>query len=318
MKSIIGKKTNIPIGQKIIAGGYFTSYNGTSQNNITRLNSDGTRDTSFTIGTGFDYFIDAIAIQSDGKIVAGGYFTSYDGTSQNSITRLNSDGTRDTSFTIGTGFDLAINGIAIQSDGKIVVGGYFTSYNGTPQNNITRLNSDGTRDTSFTIGTGFNDEIYGIAIQSDGKIVVGGYFTSYNGTPQNNITRLNSDGTRDTSFTIGTGFDFFIRGIAIQSDGKIVAGGYFTSYDGTPQNSITRLNSDGTRDTSFTTGTGFDNFIRVIAIQSDGKIVAGGYFTSYDGTPQNKITRLNSDGTRDTGFTIGTGLDDDVLIIAIS
>jgi len=267
MKSIIGKKTNIPIGQKIIAGGYFTSYNGTSQNNITRLNSDGTRDTSFTIGTGFDYFIDAIAIQSDGKIVAGGYFTSYDGTSQNSITRLNSDGTRDTSFTTGTGFDLFIDAIAIQSDGKIVVGGYFTSYNGTPQNNI---------------------------------------------------TRLNSDGTRDTSFTIGTGFDFFIRGIAIQSDGKIVAGGYFTSYDGTPQNSITRLNSDGTRDTSFTTGTGFDNFIRVIAIQSDGKIVAGGYFTSYDGTPQNKITRLNSDGTRDTGFTIGTGLDDDVLIIAIS
>ena len=202
--------------------------------------------------------MNTFAIQPDGKIVVGGNFTSYNGNDQNYITRLNSDGSRDTSFTVGTGFDSGVNAFAIQPDGKIVVGGYFTSYNGTSQNYITRLNSDGTRDTSFTIGTGFNSGVDAFAIQSDGKILVGGFFTSYNGTSQNRITRLNSDGTRDTSFTVGTGFDSGVNAFVIQPDGKIVVGGRFTSYNGTAQNRITRLNSDGSRDTSFTIGTGFD------------------------------------------------------------
>jgi uncharacterized delta-60 repeat protein len=302
---------------KILVGGRFSSYNGDAQNLITRLNSDGTRDTSFTVSTGFVYIVLAFAVQSDGKIVVGGYFTSYNGTAQNYITRLNSDGTRDTSFTVGTGFDFLVDAFAIQPDGKILVGGYFTGYNGTTQNYITRLNSDGTRDTSFVIGTGFNDIVYKFAVQSDGKILVGGYFTSYNGTAQNYITRLNSDGTRDTSFTVGTGFDYVVGAFAIQPDGKILVGGYFTSYNGTGQNYITRLNSDGTRDTSFTVGTGFNYVVDAFAIQPDGKILVGGYFTGYNGTSQNCITRLNSDGTRDTSFTVGTGFDDEVLAIAV-
>jgi uncharacterized delta-60 repeat protein len=304
---------------KIVVGGYFYSYNGDDQKRITRLNSDGSRDTSFTIGTGFDYIVFAVAVQSDGKIVVGGFFYSYNGTDQYGITRLNSDGTRDTSFTVGTGFDNGVNTFAIQPDGKIVVGGNFTSYNGNDQNYITRLNSDGSRDTSFTVGTGFDSGVNAFAIQPDGKIVVGGYFTSYNGTSQNYITRLNSDGTRDTSFTIGTGFNSGVDAFAIQSDGKILVGGFFTSYNGTSQNRITRLNSDGTRDTSFTVGTGFDSGVNAFVIQPDGKIVVGGRFTSYNGTAQNRITRLNSDGSRDTSFTIGTGFDySTVYAIAIS
>ena len=255
MKSSIYKTRTSPF--KILVGGRFSSYNGTAQNYITRLNSGGTRDTSFTVGTGFGYSVFAFAIQPDGKILAGGGFTSYNGTSQNYITRLNSDGSRDTGFTIGTELNYYVFAVAVQSDGKILAGGNFTTYNETTQNYITRLNSDGTGDTSFTIGTGFSSTVNAIAIQSDGKILVGGYFTSYNGTSQNYITRLNSDGTRDTSFTVGTGFDNEVLAFAVQSDGKIVVGGYFTSYNGNAQNRITRLNSDGTRDTSFTIGTGF-------------------------------------------------------------
>jgi len=364
MKSIIGKKSS----KKILIGGNFTTYNGTTQNYITGLNFDGTRDTGFTIGTGFDYQVYAIAIQSDGKIVVGGGFFYYNGAYQVSITRLNSNGIRDTGFTTGTGFNGEVYAIAIQSDGNIVVGGgfsnyngstrmyiarlnsggirdavftgtgfnnsavaiaiqsdayivvggLFTSYNGTTQNRITRAREFGGRDAGFTIGTGFNNAVRAVGIQSDGRILVGGNFTTYNGTTQNYITRLNSDGTRDTSFTIGTGFDGTLNTIAIQSDGKILVGGYFTSYNGTTQNYITRLNSDGTRDTSFTIGTGFNIGVQTIAIQSDGKILVGGNFTTYNGTTQNYITRLNSDGTRDTSFTIGTGFDSVVYAIAIS
>jgi uncharacterized delta-60 repeat protein len=304
---------------KIVVGGYFYDYNGTGQNRITRLNSDGTRDTSFTIGTGFSSTVNTCVIQSDGKIVVGGNFTSYNGTVQNRITRLNSDGTRDTGFTTGTGFNGEVYAIAIQSDGNIVVSGGFSNYNGSTRMYIARLNSDGTRDTVFT-GTGFNNSAVAIAIQSDAYIVVGGLFTSYNGTTQNRITRAHDFGGRDAGFTIGTGFNNAVRAVGIQSDGKILVGGDFTTYNGTTQNYITRLNSDGTRDTSFTIGTGFNNTVSTIAIQSDGKILVGGYFTSYNGTTQNYITRLNSDGTRDTGFTIGMVFTpyDSVLAISIS
>jgi uncharacterized delta-60 repeat protein len=170
-------------------------------------------DTGFSIGTGFNNTVNSIAVQGDGKILVGGTFTSYNGTSRNRIGRLNSDGSLDTGFSIGTGFPTnAVNSIAVQGDdGKILVGGSFTSYNGTTRNRIARLNSDGSFDTGFSIGTGFNSAVNSIAVQGDdGKILVGGTFTSYNGGAagsSNRIARLNSDGTLDSGFSIGTGFD---------------------------------------------------------------------------------------------------------------
>ena len=309
--------TAIQSDGKILVGGDFSSYNGTSANRIIRLNSDGSVDTSFVYGTGFDAGVLSIDIQSDGKILFGGYFTDYDGTPVNNIIRLNSDGSVDTSFVYGTGFDNVVLSIAIQSDGKIVVVGGFTSYNGTPVNFIIRLNSDGSVDTSFVYGTGFDKYVLSIAIQSDGKILVVGYFTTYNGTGADRIIRLNSDGSVDTSFVTGTGFNDSVRKIAIQSDGKIVVGGLFTDYNGTGANSIIRLNSDGLADTSFVYGTGLSGDVYSIVIQSDGKIVVGGTFTSYNGTSANRIIRLNSDGSIDTSFVYGTGFNNTPQSIAI-
>ena len=253
----------------------------------------------------------AVAVQSDGKIIIGGAFSSYGGVIMQSIVRLNSNGNQDTSFVVGTGFTGAGAGlfsIVIQPDGKILVGGIFTSYNGTTQNYISRLNSDGTLDVGFTIGTGFNNSVLTIAVQSDGKILVGGSFTSYNGTAQNYISRLNTDGTLDTDFAtaIGTGFSASVNTIAVQPNNqKILVGGTFTSYNGTTQNRITRLNSDATLDSEFTIGTGFNNTVFAIAIQLDAKIIVGGTFLSYNGTSQYGIFRLNASGNRDISFTTG-------------
>jgi uncharacterized delta-60 repeat protein len=303
---------------KIVCVGSFTSFNGTALNYIVRLNASGTVDTAFVanIGTGFNDFPESVVIQPDGKIICGGSFTSFNGATVNRIVRLNSDGTRDTTFTTntGTGFNVDVNSIAIQSDGKIICGGFFTSFNGVTVNRIARLNSNGTLDATFATntGTGFDFQPYSLATQSDGKIIVAGSFTSFNGTTTNRIARLNSNGTLDTAFATNTGTDFLgnqIDAIAVQSDGKIVCVGDFITFNSTVVNHIVRLNSNGTVDTAFTanTGTAFSHLTLSLAIQTDGKIIVGGNFTSFNGTTSRRIARLNSDGTLDTVFTANTG-----------
>ena len=292
---------------KIIIGGDFTTFNGTTRNRIARLNTDGSLDTTFNPGSGANYDIYTTDIQSDGKIIIGGWFTSFNGTSINGIARLNTDGSLDTTFNSGTGTNSFIQTTAIQSDGKIIIGGNFTSYSGIARNNIARLNSDGILDTNFTTGTGADNTIWAITIQADGKIIVGGNFTNYNGTSINRIVRLNTDGSLDTTFNPDTGANSWIYTTAIQSDGKIIIGGNFTTFNGTTRNRIARLNTDGSLDTTFNSGSGADEAIFATSLQSDGKIIAGGVFTTYNGTTTNHLAYLNSDGSLDTTFNLGTG-----------
>jgi uncharacterized delta-60 repeat protein/prepilin-type N-terminal cleavage/methylation domain-containing protein len=152
-------------------------------------------------------------------------------------------GAKDPSF--DTGIPLGFNGIvrtlAVQSDGKILVGGSFISYQGVVANRIIRLNSNGSIDTDFNLGTGFNNTVITLAIQSDGKILVGGDFTSYQGVESNRIIRLNSNGSIDTGFNLGTGFNNPVQTLAIQSDGKILVGGWFTNYQDQPAGYLIRL-----------------------------------------------------------------------------
>jgi len=304
---------------KILVGGRFTTFSGISANRIIRLNSDGSRDNSFVYGTGFDTDVQIITYQNDGKILVGGNFTTYSGISANGLTRLNSDGTKDSSFNIGTGFSdsvfsLSIRRIEIQSDGKIIVGGIFSTFSGISANRIIRLNSDGSRDNSFVYGTGFNSLVFSLVIQSDGKILVGGAFTAYSGISANRIIRLNSNGSRDNSFVYGTGFNIFnVLGISLQTDGKIIVAGTYTAYSGISANGIIRLNSDGSRDNSFVYGTGFNNVggssSNSSIIDSSGKIIFLGGFTLYNGITSNRIIRLNSDGSKDTLFITDIGFN---------
>ena len=287
---------------KLVVGGSFTSYSGSINNRIVRINSDGTKDTTFNIGTGFNFSVYSIIQQSDGKLVVGGSFTSYSGSINNRIVRINSDGTKDTTFNIETGFNSLIETVIQQSDGKLVVGGYFSTYSGSTNNYIVRINPDGTKDTTFNIGTGFDSNINTIIQQSDGKLVVGGSFTSYSGSANNYIVRINPDGTKDTTFNIGTGFNDTVYSIIQQSDSKLVVGGFFSTYSGSTNNYIVRINPDGTKDTTFNIGTGFDSLVETVIQQSDGKLVVVGSFTY-------GIVRINSDGTDDTTFNIGTGFD---------
>ena len=302
---------------KIIIGGSFTSYNETFRNHIARLNADGTLDATFNPGTGASSEVRTTAIQSDGKIIIGGAFFSYNYISINRIARLKADGTLDVTFKLGTGADGTVFTTAIQSDGKIIIGGDFTSFNGTARNHIARLNSDGTLDATFNPGSGADGTVFTTAIQSDGKIIIGGDFASYNGTTKNHIARLYADGTLDATFNNGTGVNGTVFTTAIQSDGEIIIGGVFNSYNGITRSQIARLNANGTLDANFNIGTGTDSIVSTTAIQSDGKIIIGGSFTSFNGTVRNRIARLNSDGTLDATFNPGMGASSYVWTTAI-
>lgn len=301
---------------KIIVGGSFTNYNGQAENRIIRLNSDGTKDSSFITGVGFNNNVKTIKIQNDGKIYLGGDFTSYDGIIQNRIVKLNPNGTRDNSFISGNGFNSSVNCFSIQSDGKIIVAGNFISYNGISKNRLVRLNSNGDIDNSFTIGSGFNSSIYSIALQTDSKIIVGGEFTLFNGTITNSIVRLNLDGSIDNTFLIGTGFSGAVYSIKIQTDNKIVVGGSFISYKGITENRIIRLNNDASEDINFISGSGFDSTIFNIELDNNNKIIIGGAFTTYGGIFQQYFVRLNSDGNKDNNYNYGFGFVEAVGAIA--
>ncbi len=135
----------------------------------------------------------SIAVQSDGKILIGGVFTTYAGTTRQRVARLNIDGSLDTSFDSSSGASSIVSLIAVQSDGKILIGGGFNTYAGTTRRYVARLKSDGSLDTTFDSSSGANIYLYSIAVQSDGKILIGGGFTTYAGTTRQYIARLTED-----------------------------------------------------------------------------------------------------------------------------
>ncbi len=297
---------------KIIIGGNFVRIGGENRNHIARINIDGTIDTAFNPDV--DGIVRAIAVQADGKIVIGGMFTTVGGgatPNRNHLARLLADGTLDT-------YDPNVNGdvnaIAVQADGKIVIGGAFTTVGtgGTlaTRNNVARL--DGTTGEADGYDPNVNGDVNAIALQADGKIVIGGAFTTTGtgGTlkTRNRIARL--DGTTGVADDFNPDMNGNVNAIALQSDGKIVAGGAFTTVGSTSpptRNHIARVSSAGVLDGSFDPNVeGGD--VNTITIQADGSIVIGGLFTSITGTGgafpavRNYIARVNSAGVFDTAF----------------
>ncbi|HQQ62554.1 MAG TPA: thrombospondin type 3 repeat-containing protein [Pseudomonadales bacterium] len=278
---------------------------------------DGTLDTAFNPGSGVGGIaVYSSAIQSDGKVVIAGDFTSVDGVARNAIARLNNDGSLDNSFNPGTGVNGFVLSAAWQADGKIIIGGNFTAVNGVARNSIARLNSNGSLDNSFNPGSGANNYVYAVAIQTDGKIILGGNFNTINGTSINRIARLNNDGSLDTTFNPGTGANNWVKSVAIQPDGKIIIGGAFTFVNDVAHYSTARLNSNGSLDASFIQSSA-NNYVWTMALQTDGKIVIGGLFTSVYGQPRNRIARLNNNGSLDTSFNPGAGASDSVIMTAL-
>jgi hypothetical protein len=131
-----------------------------------------------------------MALQSDGKIVIGGPFLTYNGTGRRGVARLLPGGTLDVSFDPLAGADNWVNSVALQPDGNLALGGIFTNFNNVVVNHIVRLQTNGVQDASFVVGTGFNGAIQSLICCADGTLVAGGLFTSYNGVTANRVARL--------------------------------------------------------------------------------------------------------------------------------
>ena len=300
---------------KLIVGGAFTSVNGsTARVRLARLYSDGLLDTTFfNTGSGVSGIVWCLTVQTDGRIVIGGDFTSINGTSRNRIARLNSNGTVDGSFVPTNIISSSVLAVAVQTNNTVVIGGTFSG-GAFPSYNA-RLNADGTTDTAFASFP--NGPVYAIANQSDGKIVIGGNFTTVNGAARNRIARLNADGSLDNTFQNGlTGASSSVRCVQIQSDGKILIGGDFTTVNGTTRSYVARLNSNGSLDTGFNSAPGANGSVYALAVQTDNNIVIGGNFSTYASTALSRVARLYPDGTRDTTFT-NFGINNIVQAIAL-
>lgn len=267
------------------------------------------------LGDGFDGTVRTLSLQNDGKLVVGGEFLNYNGITSTYLCRLQTDGSKDVGFNLGTGFNGKIHASVIQADGKIIVAGAFTTYNGISAGRLVRLNIDGSRDVSFdTTNAVSSGTVYGLALQTDGKLLVVGSFTKYNGTTANRIVRLNPNGELDASFVTGTAATSTIDDVVIAPDGKIILLGTFSSFNGNSNYSkLVRLNTDGSIDSAFSIGTGFDDAIEAIAVQSDGKIIVGGSFLNYNGSSHHRIVRLNINGGVDSSFLSGSGFDEGVV-----
>ena len=319
----VGATTLQPDG-KVIVVGLFSTLGGQSRNNIARLNADGSVESTatFTTGTGPNGQVYSATVQTDGKIIVTGSFTNWNGSARNRIARLNSDGSLEnlTTFAIGSGLNSVGYGTWVQPDGKILVWGLFSTVNGQARNGLARLNPDGGVESTgtFDIGTGANNEIIGAALQSDGKILVGGLFTQFNGQTRPHVARLNSDGSVESLATFNPGagvngaapYGSRLFSIVPQPDGRILLGGEFITVDGQSRNGIARINADGSLESSatFNPGAGAEGGeVRSMALQTDGRIILGGFFHSVGGQLRNGVARLQSNGAVESTATFNTG-----------
>jgi uncharacterized delta-60 repeat protein len=320
---------------KTLVGGLFTSFGGRARRGIARINPDGTCDTTFDPGLALTRavggalvggMVKSLALQPDGKILVGVQYQSRV-SNVRIIFRLNPDGTPDPTFDTSAldsnaGTFPGVFAIALQPDGKILIGGEFLYNNGGTRASLARLNADGSVDASFVAANGGpNGDVYALALQPDGKVVVGGGFQTIDYQTQSGpagygIARFNSDGSLDTGFNVvtggvlssGFGFVTTVNGLALLGDGRIIVGGALKSPD--PTKTIppfARLKADGSRDT-YADGAGVLGYVEGLTLQPDGKVIAVGRFQIGNPAPTSAdVVRLNADGTIDGSFAVGDG-----------
>ena len=190
--------------------------------------------------------------------------------------------------------------IAIQPDGKILLGGSFQNVAGVPLRGLARVNVDGSVDNSFS-DPAANSEVIAIAVQPDGKLLVGGDFDQIGGGARHYLARLNGDGTLDASFG-DPGLDGEVWSIAVQPDGKVLVAGDFLNIGTVAQKYLARLSSSGTLDTSFADPQLCCNVARSLALQADGHVLVGGYFSQAGGVSHFYLARYSSTGAFDAAF----------------
>lgn len=326
--------------QKIIFCGEFNNYNGTSFSKLNRLLKTGEQDPTFTAAT-INGIVNAVAIQPwDNKIIIAGSLTSVNAVSRGGIARLNTNGSLDLSFNPGTGIggsydgDMRIWSVAIKDSAdatkrRIIIGGHFETYNGTSigsRGGVAQLMENGSRDLTYNPQV-TSGPVYALKLDSSKRILVGGEFWQVAGNNVRRIARLREDGSWDNSFQyIGWGPHSSVTSIDIDRNNKIIIGGWFTQFSGNTASGIARLNSNGTYDATFDTGTGLANGTspytntteaRTVCVTRENKILVGGNFTNFNGTACGNIVAVNENGTLHASYDFSDGFNSNLMTIAL-
>jgi uncharacterized delta-60 repeat protein len=292
-----------PDGRYLI-GGTFHWVNGIERNGLVRLNMDGSVDPTLDPGSGFgpNDGAEYLALQDDGRILIAGGFDTYQGVSRKDMVRVLADGSLDTTFDPGTGSDLQTQCVLVRPNGKVVYAGWFSSVNGHQVNSVVQLNADGSVDTTFSVGSGpygLPRTVEDMVLQPDGKIILGGWFYSFNGSQHRGVVRIDTTGATDVTFDDLPG-PGTVWSLVLQGDGRVVVGGSFDPALGY-FNNIVRLQSDGTLDTGFDPGSGAMNedggadMVLSVAQSNDGGIFIGGMFELVDSIPRHGIAKFVGD-----------------------
>ncbi|HEY5747355.1 MAG TPA: T9SS type A sorting domain-containing protein [Chryseolinea sp.] len=275
---------------KVIVTGMFSKFNGVDAPGIARLNTDGSIDNTFSVGTGpkgiwAGSLISHIAIQPDNKIIVLGNFSTFNGQARPAGVRLMPDGAVDETFNLSTYLSDEFNGlsgeIALLPDGSFITVKQVLE-SGEYHGELVKIKSDGSRDATFTATIA--GQVYDLKVWN-GKILVAGNFTACNGTAANNIVRLKADGSIDTMF--GTGADRQVMQIVVQSTNKVILNGGFYNFNGTNHYGTIRLNTDDTVDPTFVAYLG-DRVDAIVVDGADNVYASQGYF--------HKLTKMDVNG----------------------
>ncbi len=279
----------------------------------------GSLDTTFSTLASANAAVYGLVRQADGRLIMAGDFTQVSSVPRNRLARLKSSGQLDTTFDLGPGANDSIRALALTSEGKLLVGGLFTTINGTNRSRVARLSTDGTVDISFNPGAGADNPVYALIVQPNDKVLVGGAFSTFNNISRPGLARLNTNGVVDPGFSVGAGFNGIVYALALQNDGKVVVGGEFISFNGVARTNLVRLNGNGSLDLTFNPALAVNAAVRAITVQPDGRIVFGGSFTNVGGLTRNYLARVDANGVVDAGFLGGganSGGDNSVYVIA--
>ncbi len=304
---------------RLVIGGSFRSVRGAACRGLARLLPNGQVDRGFRTGYGFSRSngspaeVRAVAVQRDGKIVAGGVFSAYGGISVSNICRLNADGSLDDSFDPGgLGANGPVNALLLLSnDLKLIVAGDFTEFLGQPRLRIAAVSDSAGLETGFGEGLGFDGPVHALAAEVSpfNRLTVGvwagGAFSDYRGVARARVARLTLLGAVSAGFDPGAGPNGTVRALAVQPDGSAIIGGNFTSYRAVSRSRVARLLPDGDLDEAFTPPEGTDDAVRALVLERQ-TVLVGGDFTNLAGFAGLARLRLDS-GAVDFAFGAATG-----------
>lgn len=267
----------------------------------------GALDLNFDPGRGADDMVRAILVEPGGTVLVGGSFRSFDTNACVGLARLGPDGRLDVGFAPAS--EGVCNALAGQTGGEFLVGGHFSLMAGVACQHLARFQPDGAIVPGFVPAFAPEDSVWALAVQPDHRILVGGNLSRFGDVPISGLTRLLPDGRLDPEFRVGTGPDGWVGTLTLLPDGRILAGGDFSRFNGCQRAGVVRLGPDGRVDESFDAGLA-GSFLRVnhMVVQADGSVLLGGRFEFVQGARRCGLARLDPNGALDTAFAAAGGL----------